>query len=48
VTDELALYSANLLLDCLKHHGKYKELLATVEKFLANPVLMKDEESRSR
>ncbi len=43
VNDELAIYSANLLLDCLNIMGKYKELLATVEKFLANPVLMKDE-----
>ncbi len=48
VTDELAIYSANLLLDCLNIMGKYKELLATVEKFLGNPVLMKDEEFKKQ
>lgn len=48
VTDELAIYSANLLLDCLNILKHYKELLATVEKFLANPVLMKDQEFRKQ
>ncbi len=47
-TDELAIYSANLLLDCLNILKHYKELLATVEKYLANPVLMKDEEFRKQ
>jgi tetratricopeptide (TPR) repeat protein len=48
VNDELAIYSANLLLDCLNILKRYKELLATVEKYLANPVLMKDEEFRKQ
>jgi tetratricopeptide (TPR) repeat protein len=48
VTDELAIYSANLLLDCLNILKHYKELLATVEKYLANPVLMKDQEFRKQ
>jgi tetratricopeptide (TPR) repeat protein len=48
VTDELAIYSANLLLDCLNIMGKYKELLATVETFLGNAVLMKDEEFKKQ
>jgi tetratricopeptide (TPR) repeat protein len=47
-TDELAIYSANLLLDCLNILKHYKELLATVEKYLANPILMKDEEFRKQ
>jgi len=45
---ELAIYSANLLLDCLNIMGKYKELRLTVEKFLGNPVLMRTKSSRSR
>ena len=48
VTDELAIYSANLLLDCLNILKRYKDLLATVEKYLANPVLMKDQEFRKQ
>ena len=48
VNDELAIYSANLLLDCLNIMKRYKELLATVEKYLQNPVLMKDEEFRKQ
>jgi len=48
VNDELAIYSANLLLDCLNILKRYKELLATVEKYLANPVLMKDQEFRKQ
>jgi tetratricopeptide (TPR) repeat protein len=48
VNDELAIYSANLLLDCLNILKHYKELLATVEKYLANPVLMKDQEFRKQ
>ena len=48
VNDELAIYSANLLLDCLNILKHYKDLLATVEKYLANPVLMKDQEFRKQ
>jgi tetratricopeptide (TPR) repeat protein len=48
VNDELAIYSANLLLDCLNILKHYKELLQTVEKYLANPVLMKDQEFRKQ
>ena len=48
VTDELAIYSANLLLDCLNILKRYKDLLATVEKYLGNPVLMKDQEFRKQ
>jgi len=48
VNDELAIYSANLLLDCLNILKRYKDLLATVEKYLSNPVLMKDEEFRKQ
>jgi tetratricopeptide (TPR) repeat protein len=48
VNDDLAIYSANLLLDCLNILKRYKELLATVEKFLGNPVLMKDQEFRKQ
>jgi tetratricopeptide (TPR) repeat protein len=48
VNDELAIYSANLLLDCLNIMKRYKELLATVEKYLGNPVLMKDQEFRKQ
>jgi tetratricopeptide (TPR) repeat protein len=48
VNDELAIYSANLLLDSLNVLKRYKELLQTVEKFLANPVLMKDQEFRKQ
>jgi len=48
VTDDLAIYSANLLLDCLNILKHYKELLATVEKYLGNPVLMKDQEFRKQ
>ncbi len=47
-TDDLAIYSANLLLDCLNILKHYKELLATVEKYLSNPVLMKDQEFRKQ
>jgi tetratricopeptide (TPR) repeat protein len=48
VNDDLAIYSANLLLDCLNILKRYKELLATVEKYLGNPVLMKDQEFRKQ
>jgi len=48
VSDDLAIYSANLLLDCLNIMKRYKELLAQVEKFLANPTLMKDQEFRKQ
>ncbi len=47
-TDELAIYSANLLLDCLNILHRYKELLHTVDNYLANPILMKDEEFRKQ
>jgi len=48
VNDELAIYSANLLLDCLNVLKRYKDLLATVEKYLGNPILMKDQEFRKQ
>jgi tetratricopeptide (TPR) repeat protein len=47
-TDELAIYSANLLLDSLNILKRYKELLATVEKYLVNPILMKDQEFKTQ
>ncbi len=45
-TDDLAIYSANLLLDCLNILKRYKELLHTVDKYLQNPILMKDPDFR--
>jgi len=48
VNDELAIYSANLLLDCLNILKRYKELLQTVDNYLANPILMKDDEFRKQ
>jgi TolA-binding protein len=41
---ELAIYSANLLLDSLNAVGKTKEVVAYVDKFLEMPELMKDPE----
>jgi TolA-binding protein len=41
---ELAIYSANLLLDSLNAAGKTKEVVAWVDKFLEMPDLMKDPE----
>ena len=41
---ELAIYSANLLLDSLNALGKTKEVVAYVDKFLEMPDLMKDPE----
>jgi len=41
---ELAIYSANLLLDSLNAQGKTKEVVAWVDKFLEMPELMKDPE----
>jgi tetratricopeptide (TPR) repeat protein len=41
---ELAIYSANLLLDSLNALGKTKEVVAWVDKFLEMPNLMKDPE----
>jgi tetratricopeptide (TPR) repeat protein len=41
---ELAIYSANLLLDSLNALGKTKEVVAYVDKFLEMPELMKDPE----
>lgn len=44
VKDDLAIYSANLLLDALNAQGKTKEVVIWVEKFLQIPDLMKDPE----
>jgi tetratricopeptide (TPR) repeat protein len=41
---ELAIYSANLLLDSLNALGRTKEVVAWVDKFLEMPNLMKDPE----
>ena len=41
---ELAIYSANLLLDSLNAQGKTKEVVTYVDKFLEMPDLMKDPE----
>lgn len=41
---ELAVYSANLLLDSLNAQGKTREVVAWVDKFLEMPNLMKDPE----
>lgn len=41
---ELAIYSANLLLDSLNAQGKTKEVVSWVDKFLEMPNLMKDPE----
>lgn len=46
--DELAIYSANLLLDSLNIIGKTDQLVYWVDKFVQNPVLMKDEEFRKQ
>ena len=40
--DELAVYSANLMLDALNAQGKTREVVAWVDKFLQNQDLMKD------
>jgi tetratricopeptide (TPR) repeat protein len=40
--DELAVYSANLMLDALNAQGRTKEVVAWVDKFLQNQDLMKD------
>jgi tetratricopeptide (TPR) repeat protein len=40
--DELAVYSANLLLDALNAQGKTKEVVTLVDRFLQNQDLMKD------
>ncbi|HVZ71506.1 MAG TPA: tetratricopeptide repeat protein [Polyangia bacterium] len=42
--DELAIYSANLLLDSLNALGKTKEVVANVDRFLEKQCLMKDPE----
>lgn len=42
--DELAIYSANLLLDSLNIQGKHKEVVKWVDKFVEMPELMKDQE----
>lgn len=41
---ELAIYSANLLLDSLNALGRTKEVVSWVDKFLEMPSLMKDPE----
>jgi len=41
---ELAVYSANLLLDALNAQGKTKDVVKYVDKFLEMPELMKDPE----
>lgn len=41
---ELAVYSANLLLDSLNALGRGADVLRWVDRFLAMPALMKDEE----
>ena len=41
---ELAVYSANLLLDSLNAQGKTKDVVKYVDKFLEMPELMKDPE----
>jgi len=41
---ELALYSANLVLDSLNALGRNRDLLRRVDSYLANPALMKDQE----
>src|SRR5215471_2235400 len=41
---ELAIYSANLLLDSLNAQGKTKEVVSYVDRFLEMPQLMKDPE----
>ena len=42
--DELAIYSANLLLDSLNAQGKTKQVVENVDKFLDKQCLMKDPE----
>ena len=42
--DDLAIYSANLLLDSLNALGKTKEVVENVDKFLDKQCLMKDPE----
>jgi len=42
--DELAIYSANLLLDSLNATGRTKDVVTWVDKFLEMPNLMKDPE----
>ncbi len=46
--DELAIYSANLLLDSLNVLHKTKQVIALVDKFLKVPELMKDQEFRTQ
>ncbi len=41
---ELALYSANLVLDCLSALGRSRDLLYRVDSYLATPALVKDRE----
>ncbi|MCS6914798.1 MAG: tetratricopeptide repeat protein [Myxococcales bacterium] len=41
---ELAIYSANLLLDCMAILKDYKNLESQVDKFLASPDLLRDKE----
>ncbi|MCG5051688.1 MAG: tetratricopeptide repeat protein [Myxococcales bacterium] len=46
--DELAVYSANLLLDSLNILGRTEELVKWVDRFVQNPKLMEDEEFRKQ
>jgi tetratricopeptide (TPR) repeat protein len=42
--DELAEYSANTYLDCLNALGRTKDAIATVDKYMEIPALMKSQE----
>src|SRR5581483_612955 len=44
---DLAIYSANLLLDCYVIKKNYKEVEAAVEEFLQTPELLKDPEFKT-
>ncbi|HJZ87373.1 MAG TPA: tetratricopeptide repeat protein [Polyangia bacterium] len=41
---ELGIIAANLLLDCLNIQGKYDALMKTLDRFLQNPDLMRDQQ----
>lgn len=45
-TDELAITAANLLLNCLEHQKKYREIAEWVVRMLGMPEFRKDEEFR--
>ena len=46
--NELAVYSANLEMDCLAILKRYDELRALVERVKRNPTLMKDETTQKQ